>query len=147
MFRTAVSRLPLAVPKASPASLTRCTSTLTQRGVAYYAKATQTSVHKSAMESYYVGEGKQPGIHGLTDPLGQPIHKSPPQLTKIVATVGPTSEQMPNLQYLVDNGMRIMRLNFSHATREEVELRMSNLQKCKVNFLQNICTVILFSCV
>jgi len=99
--------------------------------VAYYAKATQTSVHKSAMESYYVGEGKQPGIHGLTDPVGQPIHKSPPQLTKIVATVGPTSEQMPNLQYLVDNGMRIMRLNFSHATREEVELRMSNLQKCK----------------
>ena len=99
------------------------------------------------MESYYVGEGKQPGIHGLTDPVGQPIHKSPPQLTKIVATVGPTPEQMPNLQYLVDNGMRIMRLNFSHATREEVELRMSNLQKCKVNFLQNICTVILFSCV
>jgi pyruvate kinase len=54
-----------------------------------------------------------------------------PKLTKIVATIGPTSEQLPVLQEVVRHGMRIMRLNFSHATREEVELRTSNLAKCQ----------------
>ena len=56
-----------------------------------------------------------------------------PRLTKIVATIGPTSEQLPVLQQLVDSGLRIMRLNFSHATVEEVELRMKNLKLCKVS--------------
>lgn len=54
-----------------------------------------------------------------------------PQLTKIVATIGPTSEQLPVLQDLVKSGLRIMRLNFSHATTEEVELRVKNLKLCK----------------
>mmetsp|Transcript_23394 Transcript_23394/g.38720 ORF Transcript_23394/g.38720 Transcript_23394/m.38720 type:complete len:559 (-) Transcript_23394:623-2299(-) len=53
-----------------------------------------------------------------------------PKLTKIVATIGPTSEQLPVLQQVVRHGMRIMRLNFSHATVEEVELRMTNLKQC-----------------
>lgn len=55
-----------------------------------------------------------------------------PQLSKIVATIGPTSEQLPVLQDIVRCGMRVMRLNFSHATVEEVELRMANLAACKV---------------
>jgi len=54
-----------------------------------------------------------------------------PQLTKIVATIGPTSEQLPVMQDLVRCGMRVMRLNFSHATVEEVELRTKNLNLCK----------------
>ena len=54
-----------------------------------------------------------------------------PKLTKIVATIGPTSEQLPVLQQVVANGMRIMRLNFSHATVDEVELRTSNLAQCR----------------
>lgn len=49
------------------------------------------------------------------------------QLTKIVATIGPTSEQAEPLYCVTKAGMRIMRLNFSHATREEVELRTTNL--------------------
>ena len=53
-------------------------------------------------------------------------------LTKIVATIGPTSEQLPVLQELVHAGMTVMRLNFSHATVEEVELRTTNLKACKV---------------
>eukprot|EP00590_Aulacoseira_subarctica_P002404 CAMPEP_0172424910 /NCGR_PEP_ID=MMETSP1064-20121228/28795_1 /TAXON_ID=202472 /ORGANISM="Aulacoseira subarctica , Strain CCAP 1002/5" /LENGTH=596 /DNA_ID=CAMNT_0013167355 /DNA_START=27 /DNA_END=1817 /DNA_ORIENTATION=+ len=54
-----------------------------------------------------------------------------PRMTKIVGTIGPSSEQLPVLQQLVDSGLRIMRLNFSHATVEEVELRMKNLKLCK----------------
>jgi pyruvate kinase len=49
------------------------------------------------------------------------------QLTKIVATIGPTSEQKEPLKNVVEAGMKIMRLNFSHATTEEVELRLKNL--------------------
>jgi hypothetical protein len=41
-----------------------------------------------------------------------------PQLTKICATIGPASEQLPMLTQVVTAGMRIMRLNFSHATYE-----------------------------
>jgi len=48
-------------------------------------------------------------------------------LTKIVATIGPASEELPTLPRVVDAGMRLMRLNFSHATEEEVELRIKNL--------------------
>jgi hypothetical protein len=58
-----------------------------------------------------------------------------PQLTKIVGTIGPTSEQLPVLQKLVHSGLRVMRLNFSHATIEEVELRVKNLRLCQVRML------------
>ena len=49
-------------------------------------------------------------------------------LTKIVATIGPASEELPTLPRVVDAGMRLMRLNFSHATEDEVELRLRNLK-------------------
>jgi pyruvate kinase len=53
-------------------------------------------------------------------------------LTKIVATIGPTSEQAEPLQRVTAAGMKIMRLNFSHATPEEVELRCTNLATAEV---------------
>ncbi len=49
-------------------------------------------------------------------------------MTKIVATIGPASENLPILPQVVEAGMRIMRLNFSHATYEEADLRMKNLK-------------------
>lgn len=51
----------------------------------------------------------------------------PMQLAKIVATIGPTSEQIDPLTEVIREGMSIMRLNFSHATKEEVELRCNNV--------------------
>jgi pyruvate kinase len=48
-------------------------------------------------------------------------------LTKIVATIGPVSEDAVMLPKLVQNGMAVMRVNFSHATEEEVELRLKSL--------------------
>jgi len=50
-------------------------------------------------------------------------------LTKIVATIGPASENLPVMPKVVDAGMRIMRINFSHATYDEANLRMTNLKK------------------
>lgn len=52
-------------------------------------------------------------------------------LTKIVATIGPASEQLPMLTQVCDAGLNIMRINFSHATYEEADLRVTNLRKCK----------------
>jgi pyruvate kinase len=48
-------------------------------------------------------------------------------LVKIVATIGPKSEQLEPLKACVEAGLHCMRLNFSHATPEEVELRCANL--------------------
>lgn len=66
------------------------------------------------------------GIRHLTTDLSRAA--AVPQLTKICATIGPASEQLPMLQQVVTAGMRIMRLNFSHATYEEADLRMKNLK-------------------
>lgn len=52
-------------------------------------------------------------------------------LTKIVATIGPASEQFPMLSQLHSVGLNIMRINFSHATYEEADLRTTNLNKCE----------------
>ena len=64
----------------------------------------------------------------LPDPSDRSRGLANLQLTKIVATIGPTSEQLEPLTKVTEAGMRIMRLNFSHATKEEVELRCRNLQ-------------------
>ena len=61
--------------------------------------------------------------------------KKAKQLTKIVATIGPTSEQLPMMEQVVSAGMKIMRLNFSHATKEEVELRKTNLALSQVRHI------------
>jgi pyruvate kinase len=52
--------------------------------------------------------------------------------TKIVATIGPASEHMPMLQHVVDAGLKIMRINFSHATYEEADLRTTNIRMVRV---------------
>ena len=54
-------------------------------------------------------------------------------LTKVVATSGPTSEQAGPLKDVCEAGMTCMRLNFSHATPEEVELRVTNLRAAQVS--------------
>lgn len=52
-------------------------------------------------------------------------------LGKIVATIGPASEQLPMLSKLADAGLSVMRINFSHATFDEALLRITNLNACE----------------
>ena len=50
-------------------------------------------------------------------------------LSKIVATIGPASEDAETLPAVVRSGLSVMRINFSHATDEEVQLRLKNLAR------------------
>ena len=54
-----------------------------------------------------------------------------PRLTKIVATIGPASEDAEPLAACVAAGLNVMRVNFSHATEDEFFLRQRNLRAAK----------------
>ncbi len=49
--------------------------------------------------------------------------------TKIVATIGPASEDPKTLKKLVDAGMNVMRLNFSHGDFAEHQRRVNSFRK------------------
>ncbi|ETV97041.1 pyruvate kinase [Aphanomyces invadans] len=52
-------------------------------------------------------------------------------MAKIVGTIGPVSEDAHTTQLLVNAGLKIARINFSHATYEEAELRTVNLRAAR----------------
>ncbi|GAX89472.1 pyruvate kinase [Effusibacillus lacus] len=49
--------------------------------------------------------------------------------TKIVCTIGPASESVEVLTQLIENGMNVARLNFSHGTYEEHAARIRNIRE------------------
>lgn len=48
--------------------------------------------------------------------------------TKIIATLGPASEEKPEIKALVEAGMNIARLNFSHGTQEQFKKIVKNIR-------------------
>lgn len=48
---------------------------------------------------------------------------------KIVCTIGPASESVETLKKLIDAGMNVARLNFSHGSHEEHAARIVNIRK------------------
>jgi len=51
--------------------------------------------------------------------------------TKIVATIGPTSESEDKLRALFENGVNVCRLNFSHGTHDEHQVRIDAIKKVR----------------
>lgn len=49
--------------------------------------------------------------------------------TKIVCTIGPASESVEKLYRLIESGMNVARLNFSHGTHEEHAQRIQNIRE------------------
>ncbi|OEG00079.1 pyruvate kinase [Vulcanibacillus modesticaldus] len=49
--------------------------------------------------------------------------------TKIVCTIGPASEEVAVLKKLIENGMNVARLNFSHGDYEEHGARINNIRQ------------------
>ncbi|MEU2325293.1 pyruvate kinase, partial [Micrococcus luteus] len=48
--------------------------------------------------------------------------------TKIVCTIGPASESIEKLEKLIESGMNVARLNFSHGNYEEHAQRIQNIR-------------------
>lgn len=53
--------------------------------------------------------------------------------TKIVCTIGPASESLETLEKLINAGMNVARLNFSHGDHEEHLARIKNIRKASEN--------------
>jgi len=51
--------------------------------------------------------------------------------TKIVCTIGPTSEKEEVLKELITAGLNVARLNFSHGSHEEHEIRINTIKKVR----------------
>ncbi len=49
--------------------------------------------------------------------------------TKIVCTIGPASESVETLKQLIEAGMNVARLNFSHGDHEEQKQRIANIRQ------------------
>ena len=49
--------------------------------------------------------------------------------TKIVCTIGPASESVEKLTQLMESGMNVSRLNFSHGDFEEHGQRIQNIRE------------------
>ncbi|AZU63593.1 pyruvate kinase [Neobacillus mesonae] len=49
--------------------------------------------------------------------------------TKIVCTIGPASESVEKLEQLMDSGLNVARLNFSHGDYEEHGIRIQNIRE------------------
>ena len=49
--------------------------------------------------------------------------------TKIVCTIGPASESVEKLAQLIEAGMNVARLNFSHGNHEEHAARIRNIRE------------------
>lgn len=53
--------------------------------------------------------------------------------TKIVCTIGPASESLETLEALIDAGMNVARLNFSHGDYEEHGARIKSIRQAAKN--------------
>ncbi|NLO21820.1 MAG: pyruvate kinase [Syntrophomonadaceae bacterium] len=49
--------------------------------------------------------------------------------TKIICTIGPASEEIGVLTRLIENGMNVARINFSHGRHEEHQKRIENIRQ------------------
>lgn len=62
--------------------------------------------------------------------------------TKIVCTIGPKTESVEKLTELVNAGMNVMRLNFSHGNFAEHSVRIQNIRQVSENLNKKNCCII-----
>lgn len=62
--------------------------------------------------------------------------------TKIICTLGPSTDQPGVLEKLVESGMNVARFNFSHGTHEEQRSRFTALKKARNNTRQPVAALL-----
>lgn len=62
--------------------------------------------------------------------------------TKIICTIGPVSEKEPMMRKLIENGMNVIRLNFSHANHAEHKARIDLLKKLRVEYKTHVAVLL-----
>lgn len=58
--------------------------------------------------------------------------------TKIVCSIGPASNTVPVMEKMVQAGMNVARINFSHATIEEREQAISTVREVRKKTGMNV---------
>ena len=58
--------------------------------------------------------------------------------TKIVATIGPASDSLEMMKSLIDHGLNVMRLNFSHSSHSEHKARIETMREASRQKNKNI---------
>ncbi len=54
--------------------------------------------------------------------------------TKIVTTLGPSTDKGDNLEAIIKSGANVVRMNFSHGTAEDHKLRAKKVRKLRPNW-------------
>src|SRR4030095_1287482 len=73
------------------------------------------------------------------------VNELPPHRTKVVATIGPASREPEVLRKLIEVGVNVFRLNFSHGTHEEHSAVLADIRALSremgrhVAVLQDLC--------
>ena len=58
--------------------------------------------------------------------------------TKVICTIGPASDNEETLRKLIEEGMAVARLNFSHGTHEEHKKKFDLIKKVRADLRQPI---------
>ncbi|MDE6223889.1 MAG: pyruvate kinase [Alphaproteobacteria bacterium] len=63
------------------------------------------------------------------------------RFTKIVATIGPSTEEYENLKAVIEAGVNVCRLNFSHGTHEDHKKRFDNIKRIEKELNKKIAII------
>ncbi len=77
----------------------------------------------------------------MATPTGKPnasVRQPPPTRTKIVATIGPASESPDTLARLIEAGVSVFRLNFSHGSLQDHERRLKVIREAGARSGQSV---------
>ncbi len=59
--------------------------------------------------------------------------------TKIVATLGPATDSLERISALIEAGVDVFRLNFSHGSHEEHAARVARIRRAAGRLRANVC--------